>query len=67
LKENAACIFAFGSTHTLPKQSALLMMGMRQGYLLKNHPDGDVWQTDKWAGWHGHVDFTNPAARQWFW
>ncbi len=38
---------------------------MQNGYLLKK-PNGDVWQTDKWQAGMGIVDFTNPAARQWY-
>jgi alpha-D-xyloside xylohydrolase len=29
-------------------------------------PNGDVWQWDKWQAGMGLVDFTNPAARQWY-
>jgi alpha-D-xyloside xylohydrolase len=49
----------------IAQRSPLFAEGMRQGYLLKK-PDGDVWQTDQWQPGMGIVDFTNPAARQWF-
>ena len=29
-------------------------------------PDGTVWQWDMWVAGMGLVDFTNPAAREWF-
>ena len=29
-------------------------------------PNGEVWQTDFWQAGMGLVDFTNPAAREWF-
>ncbi len=35
------------------------------GYLLKR-PNGDVWQWDQWQSGMGIVDFTNPAACEWF-
>jgi alpha-D-xyloside xylohydrolase len=35
------------------------------GYLLKR-ADGSVWQWDLWQAGNAIVDFTNPAAREWF-
>lgn len=35
------------------------------GYLLKR-TDGSVWQWDLWQAGNAIVDFTNPAAREWF-
>ena len=49
----------------IAQRSPLFTEGVRQGYLLKK-PDGDAWQTDLWQPGMGIVDFTNPAARQWF-
>ncbi|MCI0398431.1 MAG: alpha-xylosidase, partial [Chloroflexi bacterium] len=49
----------------IAQRSPLFVEGLRQGYLLKQ-PNGDVWQTDQWQPGMGIVDFTNPAARQWF-
>jgi len=49
----------------IAQRSPLFAEGVRQGYLLKK-PNGDVWQTDLWQPGMGIVDFTNPAARQWF-
>ncbi len=49
----------------IAQRSPLFAEGMQKGYLLKK-PNGDVWQTDDWQSGMGIVDFTNPAARQWF-
>jgi alpha-D-xyloside xylohydrolase len=49
----------------IAQRSSLFAEGMQNGYLLKK-PNGDVWQTDKWQAGMGIVDFTNPAARQWY-
>jgi alpha-D-xyloside xylohydrolase len=49
----------------IAQRSPLFAEGVRHGYLLKR-PNGDVWQTDLWQPGMGIVDFTNPAARQWF-
>ncbi|MGY0064397.1 alpha-xylosidase [Streptomyces sp. LZ34] len=49
----------------IAQKSHLFAEGMAGGYLLKR-PDGDVWQWDKWQAGMGLVDFTNPAAREWF-
>jgi alpha-D-xyloside xylohydrolase len=47
------------------QRSALFDEGMANGYLLKK-ADGTVWQTDAWQSGMGIVDFTNPAACQWY-
>ncbi len=49
----------------IAQRSALFDEGMTNGYLLKR-PDGSVFQWDKWQAGMALVDFTNPAARQWF-
>jgi len=49
----------------IAQRSPLFAEGMREGYLLKR-PNGDVWQWDLWQPGMAIVDFTNPAARQWF-
>lgn len=36
-----------------------------KGYLVRK-ANGDVWQTDLWQAGMGLVDFTNPAACEWF-
>lgn len=47
------------------QKSALFDEGMKNGYLLKK-TNGDVWQTDLWQAGMALVDFTNPAAREWY-
>lgn len=47
------------------QRSPLFAEGQQQGYLLRK-PNGAVWQTDRWQAGMGLIDFTNPAARQWF-
>lgn len=49
----------------ISQQSALFEEGMENGYLLKNQQK-QVWQWDKWQPGQGIIDFTNPAACQWF-
>jgi alpha-D-xyloside xylohydrolase len=49
----------------IAQRSALFDEGMAGGYLIKR-PDGSIYQTDDWQSGMGIVDFTNPAARQWF-
>ena len=45
--------------------SPLFEEGKAGGYLLKR-ADGSVWQWDLWQAGNAIVDFTNPAAREWF-
>lgn len=45
--------------------SPLFAEGKTQGYFLKRL-DGSVWQWDLWQAGNAIVDFTNPAAREWF-
>jgi alpha-D-xyloside xylohydrolase len=47
------------------QKSPLFKIGMENGYLLKR-PNGDVWQWDKWQPGQAIVDFTNPAACEWY-
>jgi alpha-D-xyloside xylohydrolase len=49
----------------IAQQSALFEEGKAQGYLLRRR-SGDVWQTDQWQPGMAVVDFTNPAARDWY-
>ncbi len=49
----------------IAEQSVLFEEGMARGYLLMR-PNGDVFQWDKWQAGMALVDFTNPAACQWF-
>jgi alpha-D-xyloside xylohydrolase len=49
----------------IAQRSALFDEAASEGYLLKK-PNGAVWQWDKWQAGMGIVDFTNPAACEWF-
>ncbi|MFE2432351.1 alpha-xylosidase [Streptomyces sp. NPDC059373] len=49
----------------IAQKSPLFAEGMREGYLLRR-PNGDVWQWDLWQPGMALVDFTNPAARDWY-
>ncbi|UUZ80284.1 alpha-xylosidase [Paenibacillus sp. P26] len=49
----------------IAQRSRLFDEGMEKGYLLLK-PNGDVWQWDLWRPGMGIVDFTNPAACEWF-
>ncbi|MGP3957840.1 alpha-xylosidase [Nonomuraea sp. 3N208] len=45
--------------------SSLFDEGMALGHLLRR-PDGSVWQDDHWQAGRALVDFTSPAAREWY-
>ena len=47
------------------QESPLFREGAEAGYFLKR-PNGDVWQWDMWQPGMAIVDFTNPAACQWY-
>lgn len=49
----------------IAQKSPLFAEGMKNGFLLKR-PNGDVWQWDMWQPGMGLVDFTNPAACEWY-
>ncbi|WP_433290552.1 alpha-xylosidase [Actinoplanes sp. CA-030573] len=49
----------------IAQRSALFAEGRENGYLVVR-ADGDVWQWDRWQAGMALVDFTNPAAREWF-
>jgi alpha-D-xyloside xylohydrolase len=49
----------------IAQPSPLFAEGKAKGYLLCK-PNGDVWQWDRWQPGQGIVDFTNPAAAQWY-
>lgn len=46
-------------------ESTLKRLHEDKGYLVRK-PNGEVWQTDFWQAGMGLVDFTNPAACEWF-
>lgn len=49
----------------IAQKSAIFEEGMREGYLVRR-PDGSVWQWDLWQPGMALVDFTNPAAGDWY-
>ena len=49
----------------IAEASPLFDEGAAAGYLLHS-PEGDVFQTDKWQPGLAFVDFTNPAACEWY-
>ncbi|CAM3979993.1 alpha-xylosidase [Paenibacillus alkaliterrae] len=49
----------------IAQRSRLFEEGKQNGYLVKR-PNGDVWQWDLWQPGMALVDFTNPAACEWY-
>ncbi len=49
----------------IAQRSPLFEEGVREGFLLRR-ADGSTWQTDQWQPGMGIVDFTNPAACDWY-
>lgn len=49
----------------IAQKSPLFKEAMDKGYLLKNK-NGTVWQWDMWQAGMGLVDFSNPAAWDWY-
>ncbi len=49
----------------IAQESSLFAEGVEGGYLIKK-PNGDTWQWDMWQPGMGIVDFTNPAACEWY-
>ncbi|MEV6305927.1 alpha-xylosidase [Actinoplanes sp. NPDC051861] len=49
----------------IAQRSPLFAEGRANGYLVKK-ANGDVFQWDLWQAGMGLVDFTNPAAREWY-
>lgn len=49
----------------IAQRSPLFAEGKELGHLLKR-PDGSVWQWDLWQPGMALVDFTSPAAREWY-
>ncbi|MBP1042279.1 alpha-xylosidase [Vagococcus sp. BWB3-3] len=47
------------------QKSPLFNECRQKGYFLKR-ADGQVWQWDLWQGGMGIIDFTNPAAKEWY-
>ncbi|MEU1488681.1 alpha-xylosidase [Streptomyces sp. NPDC005775] len=49
----------------IAQKSALFAEGAELGYLVRR-ANGDIWQWDLWQPGMALVDFTNPAAREWY-
>jgi alpha-D-xyloside xylohydrolase len=49
----------------IAQKSHLFEEGLREGYLVRR-ADGSVWQWDLWQPGMALVDFTDPAARDWY-
>ncbi|MFE2022420.1 alpha-xylosidase [Streptomyces sp. NPDC059499] len=49
----------------IAQKSVLFAEGAELGYLVRR-PNGDVWQWDLWQPGMALVDFTDPAAREWY-
>ncbi|WP_406327544.1 alpha-xylosidase [Streptomyces sp. NBC_01617] len=49
----------------IAQKSPLFAEGAERGYLVRR-PGGDIWQWDLWQPGMALVDFTDPAAREWY-
>src|SRR5690606_9699955 len=64
LKEKGLKICVWINPYVAQK-SVMFDEGMENGYFLKR-PNGDVWQWDRWQAGLAVIDFTNPAAVEWY-
>lgn len=65
MREFHWCDFEWDKRFFSDIESTLKRLHEDKGYLVRK-PNGEVWQTDFWQAGMGLVDFTNPAAREWF-
>lgn len=65
MREFHWCDFEWDKRFFGDLESTLKRLHEDKGYLVRK-PNGEVWQTDFWQAGMGLVDFTNPAAREWF-
>ena len=65
MREFLWCDFEWDKRFFGDIESTLKRLHEDKGYLVRK-PNGEVWQTDFWQAGMGLVDFTNPAAREWF-
>ena len=65
MREFHWCDFEWDTRFFGDIESTLKRLHADKGYLVRK-PNGEVWQTDFWQAGMGLVDFTNPAAREWF-
>jgi alpha-D-xyloside xylohydrolase len=49
----------------IAQRAPIFAEAAERGYLIRR-TDGSVWQNDLWQAGMGIVDFTNPAARDWY-
>ncbi|MGF7144681.1 alpha-D-xyloside xylohydrolase [Anaerotaenia torta] len=64
LKEKGLKICVWINSY-IGQESSMFREGVEGGYFIKRR-NGDVWQWDMWQPGMAIVDFTNPAACQWF-
>jgi alpha-D-xyloside xylohydrolase len=64
LKEKGVKICVWINSY-IGQESSLFEEGVKNGYFIKR-PNGDVWQWDMWQPGMAIVDFTNPAACEWY-
>ncbi len=64
LKEKGLKICVWINSY-IAQESTLFQEGMENGYFIKR-TNGDVWQWDMWQPGMAIVDFTNPAACEWY-
>lgn len=64
LKEKGLKICVWINSY-IGQESPMFKEGIEGGYFIKRK-NGDVWQWDMWQSGMAIVDFTNPAACQWF-
>lgn len=65
MREFHWCDFEWDKRFSGDIESTLKRLHEDKGYLVRK-PNGEVWQIDFWQAGMGLVDFTNPAAREWF-
>ena len=64
LKEKGLKICVWINSY-IGQESSMFQEGVDGGYFIKR-PNGNVWQWDMWQPGMAIVDFTNPAACEWF-
>ena len=64
LKEKGLKICVWINSY-IAQESSMFAEGVENGYFIKR-PNGDVWQWDMWQPGMAVVDFTNPAACDWY-
>ncbi|KAF8470627.1 glycosyl hydrolases family 31-domain-containing protein [Kalaharituber pfeilii] len=65
LKEKGIKICVWINSY-IAQESKLFDEGAEKGYFIKRKSDGGVWQWDAWQAGMALVDYTNPAACEWY-